>query len=1210
MEVHTTGWPQHLPEDALKKKLEPVMAKLGIPSHAFTCDKPRRVKWANLTFLHVVNGEAFLQIHGQELVPIPSNFLRNGRANRPGRRARLHLMGCDIFCLASNHSADPVTLRAIRHAAEEKAAPTHRIERERGPEIFELRALSCGQTAYLNDQLVYLPEVEFQDVGFAKFTKRELMIKLESKRIIKISLETVASFVWSFQHTLTLTLSEEPSFYQDLGDLETSFGQLAIVNGSQTQQTRIRLCSLDDQHAKVVGQCLVYQLQVFGGDLQRRMLYFKNHDILSFVRYDLITQRSAPLQLGTSRQAMGVLMGTLAAYNQSSQLPFGILFQLQALASNAYFHPGTVLALAKELCVIRGQRRAAGQRPISVEAMKKLKDTPWPMPHGDPSLLEVQAIIQFLIETEENMGSGEVFREGLLTPSQSLALIHRVTVTPTRITLHGPELEAKNRILRKFPKHHEYFIRVQFCDESGEDLSYNPRISNDKVYHRFKKIFQDGIQIAGRHYAFLAPFIDDNGKPQAYFNIIGGLGYFGHIRSPARCAARIGQAFSDTPFYLDLDELDVTILEIPDVQYESRIFSDGVGTLSHSVVQDIWHVVPQKKAAPTAFQIRFRGSKGMLALDSTLSGSVICIRPSMKKFESDDKPILEICDMAAKPISLVLNRQMVKILEDLGCNQEWFFRLQEAEVARLRSITSDTYSVAEFLNYQKVGDGIRLHRLFVQCGHLDIDYRKDDFLRSVVEAMVLRELRLLKHKARIPVREGITLFGIMDETGFLKEGEVYVTYDTMGNRFGPPPANGSPLLVTRSPALHPGDIQVARNTIPPLENPLRDHFNVIVFSRQGKRDLPSQLSGGDLDGDIFNIIWDNGARPKRTFEPADYPRVVPNELNRDVTKEDMAKFFVDFMQSDYLGVIAVRHMILADQKEEGTLDPSCLSLAELHSTAVDFSKTGRKVRLSDLPRANKHRPDFLAPGAETHIVDKGTIELNDYILEPAADEEEDDFSRPRHVYYKSDKLLGRLYRAIDEQKIWKESIRSRVQQLGPSFWDDFIRKISPRYEAVVDKPRGWVSHLVTGREIRRWYEVAVLDAMVKYSGHPTKPLTELEAFIGNILNKSGVQNNRQRDNSIKLRTEFDRISTEITAQMRRVRHDSDVAQPTGYQTKFDNLHLCMACLHAGCERTTGQRESRHEDMQSFRVIAACALLAELGKFERGRHGGGYVGVRG
>lgn len=394
------------------------------------------------------------------------------------------------------------------------------------------------------------------------------------------------------------------------------------------------------------------------------------------------------------------------------------------------------------------------------------------------------------------------------------------------------------------------------------------------------------------------------------------------------------------------------------MENQGRVFSDGVGTLSLEVVHQIWNILPQKKAAPTAFQVRFRGWKGMLALDSTLSGAVVRIRPSMKKFDSNDKPHLEICDMAIKPIALVLNRQMVKIMEDMGCNHDWFFRMQNIELARLRVITSDTYSVADFLKHQNVGEGIRLHGLFVQLGNLGMDYREDSFLRSVVEAMVLRELRLLKHKARIPVRQGITLFGIMDETGFLKEHQVYVTYDTKSGRFEPPPKSGRRLLVTRSPALHPGDIQTACNIIPPQSHPLREHYNVVVFSRHGKRDLPSQLSGGDLDGDIFNVIWDQEALPKERFKAADYPQVAPKDLGRSVTREDMAEFFVDFMKLDYLGVIATRHMIVADQKSQGTLDPDCLKLAELHSVAVDFSKTGHGVDLRMLPRANKHRPDL------------------------------------------------------------------------------------------------------------------------------------------------------------------------------------------------------------------------------------------------------------
>lgn len=156
----------------------------------------------------------------------------------------------------------------------------------------------------------------------------------------------------------------------------------------------------------------------------------------------------------------------------------------------------------------------------------------------------------------------------------------------------------------------------------------------------------------------------------------------------------------------------------------------------------------------------------------------------------------------------------------------------------------------------------------------------------------------------------------------------------------------------------------------------------------------------------------------------------------------------------------------------------------------------------------------------------------------------------------------------------------------------------------------WVSHLQTAREIRDWYEGAVSDAMSQYSEHPVRPISELEVFIGNILNKSGVQTNRQRDNSIKLRDEFRRISLWITGQMRRVQHELNVPL-TGYQTVHDNLNLCLACVYAGGERESGLQGKWYENMQSFRVVAACALLSELNSSEK-RHtskGGGYVGVR-
>lgn len=408
---------------------------------------------------------------------------------------------------------------------------------------------------------------------------------------------------------------------------------------------------------------------------------------------------------------------------------------------------------------------------------------------------------------------------------------------------------------------------------------------------------------------------------------------------------------------MNLEENDIIVYRIPDVEKKGRVYSDGVGTISQLAVDSIHIVLPPRKGYPTCFQIRMGGAKGMLSLDPSLPDAQIRVRPSMIKFQTDDRRDLEICGSASKPIPLVLNRQIIKIMEDMGVPENWFFRLQGLRVDQLRKVTATTRNTANFLKGQGVADCVRIYRLFLLFHKLNLDYKEIPFLRSIVEAMVLRELRLLKHKARIPVDKGMTLFGIMDETGYLEENEVYVTYETEDGRFSPPPGNCR-LLVTRSPALHDGDIQYAYHIRPPHGHPLTEHKNCIVFSQKGTRDLPSQLSGGDLDGDLYNVIWDQEARPTRVFAPADYPRVPPFDIKRDVTKRDMAEFFVEFMQSDRLGVIATKHMILADQMELGTSHSDCKKLAQLHSTAVDFSKTGVPVKFEEMPLVNRNRPDL------------------------------------------------------------------------------------------------------------------------------------------------------------------------------------------------------------------------------------------------------------
>lgn len=244
-------------------------------------------------------------------------------------------------------------------------------------------------------------------------------------------------------------------------------------------------------------------------------------------------------------------------------------------------------------------------------------------------------------------------------------------VTPTGFTLHGPSHEATNRILRRYPEHTEYFVRVQFTEEDGSDLRFNPRVSLRNVYDHFRSIFREGIEIGGRVYAFLgfshsslrshsawfmAPFLY-RGVLQTYFQVVSYLGDFGSIRSPARCAARIGQAFSETPYAIECDSNGIKGTLVKDIEHHGRVFTDGVGMISKEVNDLIRGVLPQQMSDSTCYQVRWGGAKGMLALNPLLQGRQVCWRPSMVKFETEAVENLEICE-ASKAIPFVLNRQV------------------------------------------------------------------------------------------------------------------------------------------------------------------------------------------------------------------------------------------------------------------------------------------------------------------------------------------------------------------------------------------------------------------------------------------------------------------------------------------------------------------------------------------------------------------------
>lgn len=272
------------------------------------------------------------------------------------------------------------------------------------------------------------------------------------------------------------------------------------------------------------------------------------------------------------------------------------------------------------------------------------------------------------------------------------------------------------------------------------------------------------------------------------------------------------------------------------------------------------------------------------------------LRHWRNKYDTETVWNLEICGAAFRPLPMFLNRPLIKILEDLGIPNSVFQDLQDAAIDKLRRMTDSPINTASLLREVQNPKATKLPTLIQHLGQLGLDYQQDDFLWKVVQMMVVSQLGAVKYKGRISVDEGVTLYGTMDETNHLKEGEIFVITEKA-------PEGGKRVLVqnnvviTRSPAMHPGHIQVVNAVDVPANSPLQKLPNVVVFSQQGKRDLPSQLSGGDLDGDLYNIMWSSRMVPRTPSLAADYPRVQAQELDREVNLKDMIGFFVDFCES-------------------------------------------------------------------------------------------------------------------------------------------------------------------------------------------------------------------------------------------------------------------------------------------------------------------------
>jgi hypothetical protein len=403
----------------------------------------------------------------------------------------------------------------------------------------------------------------------------------------------------------------------------------------------------------------------------------------------------------------------LLANARRAYLSFAVVYQMMALVLEGTITPAKMMQLIPGICDL-AQRYGSTKTAAGISNLAQRISTPAPNVNGNS--YSTKAIVDMVKGNISEAQSVDDSHSSTLKRGkhQHLALTYKAVVTPTGLVLRGPEWGVSNRVLRRYAKHTECFMRVFFADEDGLSVFHDPRSSQEDVYARFRDVLRNGITIAGRTFEFLgfshaslryhaawfvAPFEED-GIPIRARDVIQALGDFSNIRCSAKCAARIGQAFSDTIHAIRIPDDAYVIETKDDVVRNGRTFSDGCGTISETLLQRVWRSLPpdRRSKRPTVLQIRYRGAKGVISLDNALLGEQLHIRKSMTKYVAREGwRDLELCGATYRPLNMYLNHQFIKILEDLRvplCN---FFSVQDDALKALEMIVQHPLNAASFL---------------------------------------------------------------------------------------------------------------------------------------------------------------------------------------------------------------------------------------------------------------------------------------------------------------------------------------------------------------------------------------------------------------------------------------------------------------------------------------------------------------------------------
>ena len=425
---------------------------------------------------------------------------------------------------------------------------------------------------------------------------------------------------------VTISSLQAPKIYERCQfSIENLFLSSAV---RKTEAKKFRITGLDESHRGIAGRCFVYRITLMDREALARVKIFLGKCSTAppvVPRWVKVISPSTPFQ-----EELLDLEKAVNLEDDQTVLPYETKFQLIKLAWNAKLSPNITKQLVPFISTL--QKRIG--RFACYEALRMIYNTiPAPGPHVPAQEFDLDNLRgQLLTFGKSYKQKGSIF--DLLKKNAHLKLIYRLRVTPTGIYLEGPEPEVTNRVIRKYEDHIRSFVRVVFSDEDGQRIEFERNTNMERIFHeRFKDLLSNGITLCGRRFDFLgfsgsslksstawfmSPIIVDSELQKTVHasQVIERLGEFGHIRSPAKCAARIGQAFTDTSTWLPLRPGALAWKKDIIHPITGRVFSDGCGTISEELVEHIWEKYErlEMRLKPVVFQIRYQGNYAVLCV--------------------------------------------------------------------------------------------------------------------------------------------------------------------------------------------------------------------------------------------------------------------------------------------------------------------------------------------------------------------------------------------------------------------------------------------------------------------------------------------------------------------------------------------------------------------------------------------------------------------